>query len=85
MKTIVETQVIPPDPEPEIIETTWYVCEDPGCEFRTQDEDAMKTHHGRNHSVQEFKALTLDSGSQSFPALSTAHPKTPPAVLRGCA
>ena len=48
MRTETERKVIPPDLEPVIIETTRYVCDEPGCIFETEDEDEANGHAAKH-------------------------------------
>ena len=48
VKTVIEREVIPPDPEPSVIETTWYVCDE--CDFKSNEEDETKKHFAKTHA-----------------------------------
>ena len=52
MKTIVDTREELQPAELVTIETTWHVCEEPGCGFKTEDEGEAKAHHGKAHAVK---------------------------------
>lgn len=50
MRSEIQREIIPPDPEPTILETEWFVCDE--CEFRDQEEEAVERHFAQKHAVR---------------------------------
>lgn len=56
MKTIETTVEVPVTPASTRVDTQ-YVCDAPGCDYSTEDEDAARGHHACEHAVKERRTV----------------------------